>query len=160
MKHKCKITNGCYVWTGPTMKAAQASRDADLNRLFAEHMAEVPTVVFGQKYDPSEGYVPYTLVIFRQDPNGLFGYRIYERETPWSVHGAYGTKQMAEFSGRRHLAQQLFVDETHDGAEVIHIDDTVGTVEHARWVSWQLAYRKARDEGKTDEEARALASAA
>lgn len=159
-QHKYRIVNGHQEWTGPTLKAAQAARDEQLNRLFAAYGAEVPMLIVADAHRQG--------LVF-QRPDGYFSYRIVRDGAPGGIiTPAQASKIEAERFCRRHLAQDMFVLDVSfgefvnvkvDGLSVIEPTDEEGMAEHKRWIAFQVAYAKARAAGKTDQEAHADAGA-
>lgn len=160
-QHKYRLVNGHREWTGSTMKAAQAARDEDLNRLFANYGDEIPVLITAS---------PGRQGLVFQRPDGFFSYRLIRDGVAGGIVSPAGaSKDEAERFCRRHLAQDVFelqvafdefVNVKVYGSSVIAEDDEEGKSDHCRWVTFQIVYAKARASGKSDQEAHAAASAA
>lgn len=93
-------------------------------------------------------------LIFAGD--GEFGYRILRNGTMSRCTLLCGdSRREAEIRVRRHLAQYVYdCDPDEGGMAALHPDDTEGRLEHARWLTWQRAYAKAKARGLGDIECR------
>lgn len=92
-------------------------------------------------------------LIYAQD--GGWVYRLVIQDVPGGACSGWESRREAEIRARRHLAQLVY-DELPDegGMATIHPDDKDGRMEHARWLTWQRAYKAARGRGLGDGPAR------
>ena len=91
-----------------------------------------------------------------RDPANGWGYRIFDADDkPGMVFANTLGHQYDRIDAinacRKHLAQMVYRDAQHTGAEVIK--DKNDLAQHMDWVHWQEAYKAAIREGKSDQEA-------
>lgn len=147
MKRTYSIKIGKMEWTAPSRREAEAARDADLLRLLGDYGNTTPTVIFGGLW---------VGVIFVQ-PDGYFGYSIYESGRPGGLTVGTWSRREAERNCRRHMAQRAYVPGHETGLAMLAPDDREGEKEHRRWLMFQDTYARAVADGHTETEARELA---
>jgi len=151
-----KVANGEASWTGKTKAAAEAARDKDLNRLFADLNWEPIIVPFPRGI----------MVGFLNWGGNWESYTLWHQTTAerrWhgsEIHYERDRKKV-QVSLHRHVAALVRDTEGGEaGLPYLLPEDHEGREDYLQMNVWHAAYKQARAEGKGEEAARDVANEA
>lgn len=151
-------TLGDRTWSGRTKAEVQAKAEADLDALLC--WSNFTSFVL---FSPEPGEA----VLIRMTPEGNWGYEFIRpslatESCPGDSQASGGTfglasRREAVIRCRRNLAQLAYDKGLSNHEAWIYPGDKQGLSDHRTWVAWQDRYAEAKQDGKSDEDARALA---